>query len=173
MLPGVKMNKNYKWLPDLVCLEHFGGDWESYLEIIYSYFKADFLGSPPKYNNSIVAIKNGLSENKEIGFWHLVSEGESEENRQINFRRCERIRWPRPIIENCNCNPLLVWEKEHKNRSRICILFKEEKYIVVLENRTTFFLLITAYYIEFNRRINNLIAEFNQYILDKKNDAAV
>ena len=60
------MNKNYEWLPDIICMEHFGGDWEHYLEIIYDYFKTDFLDSPPKFKNSIVGIKDSLSENKEI-----------------------------------------------------------------------------------------------------------
>ena len=64
------------WLPPLVALDDYGGDWERYLKAIYAYFKADFLDNKPFYQGVKMALKrHPVIQGKEATFWHLISEG--------------------------------------------------------------------------------------------------
>lgn len=88
------------WLPPLVLFTDYGGNWNRYVEALYSYFKQDFVDSSPSFRGTQLALKrHPMEHGKEATFWHLISEGQVEDKRVPNLRRCERIRWPRPIIE--------------------------------------------------------------------------
>lgn len=81
------------WLPPLVLLEDSGGDWKTYENVLYDWFRADFLNSLPRWPNKRVGLKRyPLSHGKEATFWHFISEGETEADRLIDMRRCECIR---------------------------------------------------------------------------------
>ncbi len=98
------MPNAFDWLPDLVLLNSYENSWNKYLEALYAFYKADFLNSKPKYRNMDIGVKRlPLYKNKESNFWHLIQEAyetKKEEDRIPDLRRCERIRWPRPVIEN-------------------------------------------------------------------------
>ena len=81
---------------------------------------------------------------KEATFWHLISEGKSEKDRLPDLRRCERIRWPRPIIEHYDQPAITFWVNERRGEKRICLWFEEE-YLVVLAKRHGYVILWTAY----------------------------
>src|SRR4030067_2263921 len=89
------------WLPPLVLFEDYEGNWDRYLDALYDYFRKDFLESKPSYRGVQLALKRHPAiKGKQATFWHLISEGSNEANRIPDMRRCERIRWRRPIIEN-------------------------------------------------------------------------
>jgi len=93
-----------------------------------------------------VALKrHPIEKGKEATFWHLISEGKSEKDRLPDLRRCERIRWPRPIIEHYNQPAIKFWLNERRGEKRICLWFEEEEYLVVLAKRHGYVILWTAY----------------------------
>ena len=65
--------------------------------------------------------KQPLYQEKHFSFWHVTSTGEKEEERIPDFRRCERIRWIRPIIENADDPAVKVWENQRRDGKRICL----------------------------------------------------
>lgn len=147
------MSNVFDWLPELVLFESYGNDWDKYLDALYAFYKADFLDSKPKYKNTYVGVKRlPKYDGKESNFWHLIQEAyqtTKEEDRIPDLRRCERIRWPRPIIENATKPVALVWENTRHYSSgiekNICLWLKEKEYLVILRRRKTYFLLWTAY----------------------------
>jgi hypothetical protein len=158
-----------EWLPELVLFEDCGGDWKKYLNVLYDYFKKDFINSKPKFSGIEIALKkHPIVEGKEATFWHLISEGNLEENRLPNLRRCERIRWPRPMIENYN-NPILkVWNNVRKYKTNVCIWFEKEEYLVVLAERKGYLLLWTAYLVTYNHQKRKLQKEYEAFIKKQK-----
>jgi hypothetical protein len=71
-----------EWLPDLLLLETFGGNWQRYEDAVFAQFYTDFIESRPTFLNEPVYItKNPLKKGKERGFWHCVQEGLIEEDR--------------------------------------------------------------------------------------------
>jgi hypothetical protein len=134
------------WLPDLVLFEAYGGNWDNYLEAIYAYFKQDFIDDIPSFNGVKLTLKrHPIMQNKEATFWHIISEGKTEEDRQPDMRRCERIRWPRPVIEHSNETTIKVWKNERKGETRICLWFEDADYLVILAERRGYILLWTAF----------------------------
>ena len=152
------------WLPSLVLLRDYGGDWEQYINAVYQYFKNDFIDSKPKYDDKVVQLKrHPLFQDKEYSFWHVTSEGEEEEERTPDIRRCERIRWPRPIIEHyCNEN-VRCWPNKRGRDKRIVLWLFNEDYVVVLTDRKKYVLLWTAYMVSYRHTKEKLLKEYEEY----------
>ena len=153
------------WLPDLVLFEHYQGNWDKYLQIIYQFFVIDFLDNPPQYQGRTLALKrHPIIDGKEATFWHIISEGSTEDDRTPDIRRCERIRWPCPIIEHCEDAVIKMWENQRKNETRICIWLEMADYLVVLARREGYDLFWTAYPITWAHQRRKLQKEYDAYI---------
>jgi hypothetical protein len=161
------MDNKPDWLPELVELSDYHGDWDLYLGAVYSIFKQDFIYNHPIFRGLPVSILvSTLSEGKEETFWHIISEGEKEENRNINIRRSERIRWPKPIIENCDTDKLLyIWENNRGRENRVLIrfIFSDDDYLIILIRRKRRIYLLTAYLITNTHQKKRLQQEYNAY----------
>jgi hypothetical protein len=139
------------WLPALITLESCNGNWDQYLDLIYGYFKVDWLDSRPMYEGRRLGLrKHPMVKGKESTFWHLISEGANEDDRLADFRRCERIRWVRPIIEAAGLRAdVLVWKQIRSGKTNIAIALQDFSYIVFLGERSSptgdYLLPLTAY----------------------------
>lgn len=156
-------------LPPLVLFEDYNGDWNDYLCALYKCFKEDFIDNSILFNTRrVLHIKEPLLEGKEFTFWQLITEGEVEKDRCPDFRRCERIRWSRIIIENFNEEQIKIWHSERKNKNgriqrRVCVCYGDWEYLVVLSKRKDYYLFCTAYPITENRRKIKLRREYEIY----------
>jgi hypothetical protein len=160
-----------RWLP---VLEPYNSDkiWEEYQEFIYSIFKNDFITTFPIFENKKVKIRyHPIEFGKEEAFFHVTCQDYLKDGERLpDLRRCERIRWVRKFIENYNCKDncepctgVKVWNKPYKNSERTHILFEEEKYMVVVEKRERYCLLITAYYFDRAHTLDKKLKEYQQY----------
>lgn len=112
-------------------------------------------------------IRHPLTHGKEATFWHMIQEGAVEEDRTPDFRRCERIRWPRPIIEHDDDSRVKVWVNQRRGEQRICLWFEQENYLVILADRGKYILPWTAYLVEQPHRQRKLRKEYEAYCRDK------
>lgn len=152
------------WLPELVLFENYGGNWHHYLDALYDFFKKDFIDSKPTFEGRRVGLKrHPESQRKEATFWHMISEGDSEEDRFPDMRRCERIRWPRPIIEHSRESVVKVWKNVRGRETRICLWLESLEYLLVLADRRDYVLPWTAYMVDKPRRRQKLQKEFEEY----------
>jgi len=152
-------------LPDIIELSEFGGDFESYYEAVYNIFKNDFVLNKPIYRGKRLRLKaHPYIDGKEYTFYHFTHDGKIETERIPNFRRMERIGYPKPIIDNSRHVDLKVWRNKRGNKERILILHEGEKYLVVLEDRKDYILPWTAYYIDYKHRLRKLLKEYEAYI---------
>lgn len=145
-------------------------DWTSYEDRLYGLFEEDFVRSSPMYGGKRVFVrKDPRFDGREEAFWHLTCRDYSHkdgrpESRDPDLERCRRIRWPRAVIERhmtCSgdvgnawgCHGVLVWRGSHRTgkgrpRERVKLFLADESYLVVLESRSDYYLLITAYHVE-------------------------
>lgn len=152
------------WLPPLVRFEDYYGDWPSYLDSVYAVFRQDFLGRRPTFFGKRMGLKRmPLTDGKEATFWHFIQEGESEEERIPDLRRCERIRWIRPVIEHADCDCVKVWAKPHKGTTRVMLWLEEQEYLVVLDDRDEYVLPWTAYTVTEDYRKRKLQKEYETF----------
>lgn len=152
------------WLPPLVLFQDFKGNWDSYLDAIYAYFKQDFVESRPIFQGRRLGLKrHPLTHDKETTFWHMIQEGTVEEDRTPDLRRCERIRWPKPIIEHDGDHAVKVWHNHRGREVRICLWVEHENYLVVLADRGGYILPWTAYLVEKPHQQSKLRKEYEEY----------
>lgn len=161
-----------KWLPDIIPCKNWL-EFIEYQNTIYKVFKHDFIDTSPYFEGLVVNIrKEPKIDGFEQAFFHVTSkEYVAGEERCPDPRRCERIRWIRAFIENYHCNPTLcdgcdgikVWEEQYKMYKRVHLLFEEENYMVLLERREKYALLITAYYFDYSHALEKQLKKYEKY----------
>jgi len=152
-------------LPDLILLEHYGGNFNNFLNAAYELFKADFINKKPIFRGIRLGLKkHPIYEGKEATFWHLTSEGDDEENRIPDLRRMERIRWTASLINNSEHSYLKVWENTRGTKSNILIFHEKEQYLVILRKGNGYLLPWTAYLVKDKARKKKLLKEYKAYI---------
>lgn len=162
------MGFNMLVLPPLVLMEDFGYNWHAYLNAIYTIFCQDFIASKPNIENKRFALKrHPIIEGKEATFWHIISEGDIENERLPDLRRCERIRWPRPMIEAITTGYVKYWKNMRGKEERIVIALEDFSYVVALADRGDYILLWTAYCVEQEHTRRKLKNEFTNYWKEK------
>ena len=154
--------------PELIYLNDFEGNFDAYFKAVYNIFESDFMKSQPNYCGlKVTAPRYPEVDGVSRTFYHITHEGEDEKNRTPNFRRMERIRFPKYLIMNCPHDEILIWEKEIRGDLRTHLLNKEEKYLVVLNKRKDYLMLWTAFYIDQDHTIRKKIKEYEAYIKAK------
>jgi len=157
------------WLPPLITLGSCSGDWTRYVEEVYAQFKRDFIDSRPVYQGTRLGLrKHPVVQGKETTFWHLISEGENEEERTPDLRRCECIAWVRPIIEQAGKRKdIKIWKQERSGKTNIAIALDDFSYIVFLGERTSdtgiYLIPLTAYPVERQKRRDKYRKEWEEY----------
>jgi hypothetical protein len=139
------------WLPPLITLDDFGGDWWAYKEACYDCYCQDFVYDNPSFEGKPVrTISDPMREGKEESFWHVV-EGRTGDSQEQCLMRCERITWIRSIIEATSSGNVKCWRVrrtspgKRRAQKRIQIALEDFSFVVVLVDRGYFVLLLTAY----------------------------
>jgi len=163
------MSNSPAWLPPLVLFSDYGGVWDRYLDALYNWFKQDFIDNKPVFQGRRLGLKRyPMTHGKEATFWHMIQEGEAEDERTPDFRRCERIRWPKPIIERDGEPSIRVWRNRRGREDRVCLWLEQENYLVILADRGEYILPWTAYLVEQPHRQRKLQREFENYWRERK-----
>ena len=138
-------------LPELFL---FHGDWDRYEDELYGIYLETIVRSGLTFGG--VPVRSRYvppTKNKGYSFWHLISEGEREEERIPDIRRCERIRWVAWLVRNALSHPdVSWWENDRWGNTHIVIWHENENFAVILAKRTGYVLLKTAYWVKQYRR---------------------
>lgn len=137
---------------------------EDYIDRVYGIFKNDFIDNKPNFCKRVGLKRFPLRSNREATFWHFTTEGEIEDLREIDISRCERIKYPKNIIENFNDESIKCWKNRRGNNINILLYFQSENYLVVLSDRGDFVLPWTAYIVNYENQRRKLLKEYEEYI---------
>ncbi len=152
------------WLPPLVRMEDHGGDWDVYLSAIHTVFKRDFAGRRPDFRGRRMGLKrHPIIDGMSATFWHFISEGKGEDNRTIDFRRCERIAWPLAIIKAVDGGDVRCWSQRRGRNTNLVLALPDFSYVVILADRGDFVLPWTAYCVAQPHRQAKLKREFEAW----------
>lgn len=134
------------WMPPLITLPQYNGDWDAYLAAVYAAFSTDFLGTRPPFQDKRMGLKrHPVSRGKEATFWHFVQSGPIEAEREPEMRRLERIRWPRAIIDHASDPSIKQWTEKRGKAERVHLWCEGAMYLVVLDDHDDYILPWTAY----------------------------
>ena len=156
-------------LGPIVTLSECNGDFSNYQEYLYSVFKNELYNNKVYYNGKPISLRrNPEYLDKEYSFFHLTCKDfdntGNEEDRVPDLRRCERLHWIKPGIETdhmTKCNQLCfkAYTKTVRNKERVHLFNESDRYMIVLEERSNYYLLVTAYYIEYDNTLQKKIKE--------------
>ena len=168
-------NFECKWLTPIINFDDYENNWEKYNKKLYEVFIKDFIATNLYFKRKKVQIRiNPKQDNYEHAFIHLTCTStkmsDDPNDRIPDLRRCERIEWNRKIIENYNCiqncigcKKILYYEHMYNNNVRINLFFPDARFKVIIEKREKYFLLVTGYYIEFDRTIEKEYERYNKF----------
>lgn len=150
--------------PDLIYFEDYHGNFNDYFMAVYAVFESDFIRRQPRYEGlKVVVRKYPEVDGMHRTFYHITHEGKDENNRQPDFRRMERIRYPKFIIDQNQHPEILIWKNKRGKDERILFFNQGENYMVVLTERKEFYLFITAYVVDTEHRKRTLLKEYEAY----------
>ena len=158
----IRLMNNYNWLPNLEYFEDYPS-WSAYEAVLYKIFKDDLVRQRLLYKGLRVSVKRyPIEYGREEAFWHITCKDyNGTGKRDPDLRRCERIRWVRAFIRNDK--DLKVWDEPYHNKIRIHLLLAEERYIVILEKRENYYLLITAFYLDYDNALKKQLEHYERY----------
>lgn len=164
------MDEAEGWLPALVLLEDSHGDWSQYVEVLHEHFLNDFVRSKPSWPGKRVSLKRyPETDGKSATFWHFISEGSVEEERIPDMRRCERIRWPRPVMNHFSTNPptesdrIRWWKEKRRSETRYVLTPGDFSYKVIVADRGDYVLPWTAYWLKYTHERDKLRRKYEDY----------
>ena len=160
-----------EWLPELLLLEDAQGNWGMYLDRMHARFVTDFIDSKPAWPGKRVGVKRHPEhDGKSATFWHLISDGAVEAERLPNMRRCERIGWPRPMMDefdaadpDTSATRILWWKETRDSEERYLLAPEDFSYVVVVVDRGEYVLPWTAFWIEYAHQRNKRERAFRQF----------
>lgn len=131
------------WLPNEMN-SHEYGDFDQYFEAVYQCFRRDFIHSRVFYKGSLVSVlPNRIEDGKHFTFWHIVGRKDLKGERKICLRRCARVPWIKPIIQNYHQPEVTKWYDPIENKFKFWL--QEERHLVVLKETTRGNTLITSF----------------------------
>ncbi len=153
-------------LPDLL---PFTGDWLSYEDDLYRTYLTRIVNANLSFNGLPIKCQyRPPSKNKHFGFWHVISEGDIEDDRLPDLRRCERIGWIAYLIADVGTDTEISWwENKRGSNTHVVIWHERENFAVILARRSNFYLLKSAYCVESHRR-KAFIREREKFWRDRK-----
>ncbi len=152
------------WLPALVRLEDFDGDAVVYIKNHFEIFSHDFIEDKPEYNGLPVLFDKADENGKPRAFNHITTDSDRI---TLDLRRCERIGWIRPIIENVNDPAILFWNREHFAKSqksnRLYFFLECDNFLVILEEKKKGHFMITAIYVDNPHQKQKHLKAYEEY----------
>lgn len=158
------MSARPSWLPEELHYGDYDGDWERFLSDVYGIFERDFKRSKPYYRGQAIPFDSKIENDKEAAFWHIVQREDPKSHEKVpDLRRCERMPWPRPMIDHPSDSVVSVWENVRNKQTRILIWLEQLDYLVVLVKKPKVTILVTAYCTDIPSMHTDLIRERDEY----------
>lgn len=172
------MCENLIDFPEIITLNEFGGNYNEYEEALLNLYEADlwkggltFLGL-----KVVPRVHKRFEVNDKILDWtfaHFTSKGEIEENRELDLRRCEKIGFIKPIIDNIHLDCVKVWENtrlDNKSKPKTSVVIWCEcvncKIVLTKNNgnRGDYYVITTFYLINNPIKIQKHNKEYDEYV---------
>lgn len=154
------------FLPPILVVD---GIWEERLVELYEIFKSDFVYNACYYEGRKITFKrtNTINE-KEDGFWHLISYENKVEGRIPDFKRAKRLSWVKAVIENHGHSEIKDFDYlEATEDVRKYLWLENHDFVVILEeyrNRQRFFL-VTAFHVSGPYKRTDLEKKYEKRII--------
>ncbi len=172
------MCENLIEFPEIITLNDFGGNYDDYENALLELYEADlWKGGLTFMGLRVVPRVHKRFEFKgktlDWTFAHFTSKGEIEEDRELDLRRCEKIGFIKPIIDNVHLDCVKVWEntrldKNNKPKTSVVIWCECVNCKIVLTKNIgkngEYYVITTFYLINSPIKIQKHNQEYDEYV---------
>lgn len=160
-------------LPELVLMSDSPGadyveQFQNYVDHIYQIYLREVVNANLQYRGEkVTAQRRPQTHGKDFAFWHMMQEGEIEDDRTIDFERCERVRWISYLIRNSAVDipELRVFPQNKRKGNRSWVLWLvTEDYALILWERKDYFLLKTAFLIKYKGKVREFERDWKKHL---------
>lgn len=149
------------WLPELFETKRW--DHSTY-DMLYRIFCTDFIDSKTHFCEKHVSIPKDLEDGKHKTFWHVTTRDDKGSGQRLpDLRRCERLPWLKPLLENPTKPEVLAWEfMEDDGSVNIYVWLKDQDYIAIIKKTKKGYLILrTAYWVEYGNTKKKLMKKYD------------
>lgn len=127
-----------------------GERWANYIDGLYTIYIRTVAHANLTFRGLPVRCQFRPETNgKHFAFWHMMQEGEIEDDRHIDVERCRRVAWIAWMILNADVNPSILVFLQQRGREKSWVLWlRDHGYAVILWARKDYFLLKTAFIVK-------------------------
>src|ERR1035437_10443742 len=122
-------------------------------DVLYEVFRREIRNAGLTYRGNKIWYRGGMNDGRENIFWHLTSREEKPVPRRKqkyypedasvgggrfpDFRRCERLRWIKALLEHVGDVEVLDWDYEEGNGEIYTYIWlKAHDFVVIMERMT-------------------------------------
>lgn len=149
-------------------------DYNKYLEYenhIYQIFIDEYVNSSNTFLGKRLGVrKDPKLNNRYNGFVHYIC---GHDMKYPDFNRCSRIKWGKRIIDliaadidNTKKYNMKIYLKDKKYH----ILLEKERFLIVIEDKRDYMMLITAVYLDHNHSLRKKQKDYKDYKVDLKKE---
>ena len=147
--------------------------YKRYVDAVYEVFERDFIRHRAMFGSHGLRMKyHPEFQGRAYTFYHMTHKGEVESERLPDLRRCECMPWARPSVENVESWGLKFWrQSRQRSDNRVCICLERNDgvvdvdYFVILEVRSDYVLLWTAFVSEWEHQTKKKLREYEEWKL--------
>lgn len=148
------------WLPSLFDVSNWT---HNTYDLLYKIFHSDFFISKTNHYETPVRVSRKKEDGKELTFWHITTRTNESSERLPDHRRCERLPWLKPMLEQSSHPDVLAWEStEGDGTLKTYVWLKDHDYIAIMKTtKKGHLMLITAYWVEYENTKRKLLKKYN------------
>jgi len=164
--------------PELVMLNDYGGNYDNYENALLEVYETDLWKGGLTFDG--LNVRPRVHQRYEFNgktldwtFAHFTSRGEIEEDRELDLRRCERIGFIKPIIDNAHLDCVKVWQNSRPdkyNKPKISVVLWCEcvnvKIVLTKINgkQGDYYVVTTFYLVSSANKIQSHNDEYDEYV---------
>lgn len=138
-----------------------------YFRYLYSVYMKHIVGNEIYvFDKMVNMLWNRSIAGIDLLFWHLITGEEDADLSKIDYSRGERLPYIPYVINNCDVSPRDIhWYYQTDNRRSMLVIMSMDqniRYQCVLEERSHYFQLVTAYPVR-KRTFKKRLVEYENY----------
>ena len=157
------MSDSLSWLPSLIGCDPWT---ENTFDDLYDEFCKIF-DPPLMYEGQPVRVFPNKEDGHETVFWHITHRDDKESGVRLpDLRRCERLSWIRPMIENADDAAVLAWDHvDAKRVTKTYVWLQPENFVVILKrNKNGRRWLLAAFFVDQRHTRKKLRKKYDQRV---------
>jgi len=113
-------------------------------------------GTLPSVQGDTVQVRRDphpANASREYTYWHMITDGSDEMNRQPDLERMVRMPWARPLLVNHTHDTVKRWWNVRAGRRHLCLWHPPVNYVLIIKERHEGLFLVTTYCPEPRRKM--------------------